>query len=93
MFSGATNFNDPSVTKWDITKAVRTNYMFQNATSFNQNVASWNTAKVTDMSYMFAGATSFNQNLSGWDTTLVTNGIKFAPATFNTNYLPSKTSL
>ena len=93
MFSGATNFNDPSITKWDMSKALTTPYMFQNATSFNQNISSWNTAKVSDMSYMFAGATSFNQNLSVWDTTALTNGVKFAPATFNTNYLPPKTSL
>jgi surface protein len=95
MFNGATNFNDPSVTKWDTTKLARTAYMFQNATSFNQNISSWNTAKVYEMSYMFAGATSFNQNLSGWDTTTLTttNGVKFAPSTFNINYLPPKTSL
>lgn len=93
MFNGATKFNDPSVTQWDTTKVARTAYMFQNATSFNQNIASWNMAKVYDMSYMFAGATSFNQNLSGWNTVAVTNGVKFAPTTFNTNYLPPKTSL
>ena len=95
MFSGATSFNDPDIIKWDMSKVSYSNYMFQNATSFNQDIASWNTAKVYNMSYMFAGATSFNQNLSGWDTTtlIAANGVKFAPSTFNINYLPPKTSL
>merc|ERR1712129_537611 len=41
-------------------------YMFTNATLFNQNIAPWNTDKVTSTNAMFAFATSFNQNVCNW---------------------------
>jgi surface protein len=41
-------------------------YMFQNATSFNQNLAYWNVENVTDFGQMFHGS-----GLSGLDTTVL----------------------
>ena len=32
-------------------------FMFDGATTFNQNISGWDTSKVTDMSYMFRDAT------------------------------------
>jgi Mycoplasma protein of unknown function, DUF285 len=41
--------------------------MFQNATSFNQDLSLWITSKLSTMECMFYHATSFNQNISHWD--------------------------
>jgi surface protein len=73
MFSGATNFNDPDVKNWNVSKVTSMSAMFNGATNFNQDLSSWNTGLVTDMSYMFNNASSMNGKLNSWDTSKVTN--------------------
>ena len=46
--------------------------MFNNASSFNQNIGTWVTSLVITMNGMFAQASVFNQDISGWDTSSVT---------------------
>jgi len=48
-------------------------YMFQETTSFNQDLNSWDVSSVDDMAFMFASATAFNGDVSSWDTGNVTN--------------------
>ncbi|EXU60596.1 BspA family leucine-rich repeat surface protein [Mycoplasma mycoides] len=51
--------------KWSL------NYLFDNATNFNQDISMWNTSNVEDMEDMFRGASSFNQDLSRWNVSKV----------------------
>ena len=43
------------------------NFMFYEATSFNQDLSSWDTSNIINMSSMFNGASSYNQDLSSWN--------------------------
>ena len=44
--------------------------MFQDATSFNQDVSGMNVGAVTTMDQMFQGASAFNQDLCAWGTAM-----------------------
>ena len=48
-------------------------FMFQEATTFNQNISGWNVSQVTNMEAMFGIAIFFNQNISTWNVSQVTN--------------------
>jgi surface protein len=71
MFRGDTNFNDSSVSAWNVSNVTNMSGMFGGASSFNQDLSSWNTGKVTDLTFMFNNASAFNQDLSSWDTSSV----------------------
>jgi surface protein len=79
MFDGATSFNSPNVSNWDLYRTGGTSSVnnisgtFRNATSFNQPLTNWNVSEVTTMYNTFSGASSFNQPLNTWNTVKVTN--------------------
>lgn len=71
MFQGATSFNQ-NIGNWNVSSVNSgLDYMFKNATSFNNggssDINNWNVSNVTNMRQMFQGATSFNQDISSWD--------------------------
>ena len=48
-------------------------YMFYDATRFNQDISDWDVSSVNYMYSMFDGAESFNQDISDWDVSSVTD--------------------
>jgi surface protein len=65
MFSGASRFNQPLPILVDTSGVdCSLSFMFQNDTSFNQNVGDWNVSNVTTMANMFQGASTFNNDAS-----------------------------
>ena len=65
MFNGCSSLTIvPSINSWNMPSAVKNlQYMFQGATSFNQDLSGWDVSHITDMNSMFKGAISFNSPL------------------------------
>lgn len=73
FFEGATVFNDPNVSKWDVSNVTKFTRMFYQAQAFNQPLNDWNIAKAENIAIMFGFASAFNQPLDMWNTSNVTD--------------------
>ena len=63
MFSGASSYNQPLISSWNVGNVADMSDMFSGASSFNQPLDSWNVSNETDTRGMFHGANSYNQLL------------------------------
>ena len=58
---------------WNVTRVTDMSHLFENQTTFNENINDWDVSNVTNMSYMFSGCNAFNQPLDQWNTSNVSN--------------------
>ena len=56
---------------WDVSAVRDMRGLFQDLSSFDEEIQYWNTSQVTDMSRMFYGARAFNHPIEAWDTSAV----------------------
>lgn len=87
FFETDTIFNDPNVSKWDVSNVTLFVKMFNNAQAFNQPVNDWNMSKATSIVSMFSFNYAFNQPLDKWNTSNVTDmaGVFTYARVFNQN--------
>ena len=70
-----------------ITLVTSLDSLFQDDSSFNQDISSWDTSNVTTMNNVFKNTSSFDQDISNWDVSnvLVMESMFFGATNFNQN--------
>ena len=58
---------------WNVAYVTSMAILFDNRSSFNEDISQWDTGSVTDMQGMFRGAFAFNQPIGSWDVSRVTS--------------------
>ena len=58
---------------WDVSAVTDMSQLFENKSTFNDDISGWDVSNVTVMWEMFKGATNFNQDIGSWDVASVTN--------------------
>lgn len=59
--------------------------LFQNQSTFNEDISTWDVSQVTTMASLFEGASAFNQDVSNWDVSNVTSMYAMFYNNFNFN--------
>jgi len=55
------------ISTWETGGVTDMSELFEEASSFNEDISAWDTSGVTSMVEMFQDASSFNQDISGWN--------------------------
>ncbi|WP_299111447.1 BspA family leucine-rich repeat surface protein [uncultured Winogradskyella sp.] len=72
-FRGATNLVINATDAPDLSNVTTMFAMFEDATSFNQNINNWDVSNIEKMQFLFHNASSFNQPLDNWNVGNVDN--------------------
>ena len=73
------------INNWDVSLITNMSQLFQNKTTFNEDISEWDVSNVRDMSRMFNNAESFNQDISEWDVSSVTDMHNMYDSAYNFN--------
>jgi surface protein len=75
------------INTWDVSLITSMRELFNDKTTFNDDISNWNVSGVTSMYRLFRNAQSFNQDISSWDVSNVTNmyAMFFNAESFNQN--------
>ncbi len=100
MFNGCREFNDPNVSKWNVSNIKNMRAMFAHTHKFNQPLNGWDVSNVIKASGMFSHAKEFNQPLDKWNVTNISDvgdmfiyTFKFDQSLLNWNINPNTTNL
>ena len=55
------------INTWDVSFLTDMSNIFENKSTFDNDISGWDVSNVTNMRQMFIGADNFNQNLNTWD--------------------------
>lgn len=67
MFKNCTSITEiPNLNQWNLSTVRNMNFMFEGASSFNQDISQLNVSNAKEMKGLLKGATAFNQNLGSW---------------------------
>ena len=61
------------INTWDVSLITSMTNLFEDKTTFNDNISAWDVSSVTTMQRMFQNAWVFNQDISSWNVSNVTN--------------------
>ena len=62
-----------TINSWDVSLITNMSHLFNDKTTFNDDIGNWDVSNVTDMTRMFRDCRNFNQDISSWDISSVTS--------------------
>jgi surface protein len=62
-----------NITEWNTENVTNLEWLFEDLTSFNDDISFWNVGRVTSLYAAFYNASAFNKDLSKWNVARVTN--------------------
>ena len=73
LFKKSKRTDFSGIDRWNVSKVINMNRMFEDTSEFNSNLSKWDVSNVADMCSMFSRASQFNSDISKWDVSKVTN--------------------